>query len=128
MKRPDGITFLAIWHFFLSASCLLGLLTMLGVGGLIGVAALAEEDVWITALEIGIFGGFASFLLLFSIVFLVVGAGLWRMRPWARIPALVIAAVSLVKFPIGTVVGGLTLWYLLRDEGGGTALKADVHA
>lgn len=39
------------------------------------------------------------------------------MRPWARIPTLVIAGISLVKFPVGTVVGGLTLWYLLREEG-----------
>ena len=30
------------------------------------------------------------------------------MRPWARIPTLVIAGISLVKFPVGTVVGGLT--------------------
>lgn len=117
MKRPDGITLLALWHFFLSASCLLGFLTMLGVGGLVGVAALANEDVWISALEIGVFGGISAFLLLLSIVFVVVGSGLWRMRPWARIPTLVIAGISLVKFPVGTVVGGLTLWYLLREEG-----------
>jgi uncharacterized membrane protein (DUF2068 family) len=55
-------------------------------------------------------------VLLLCLLHLVVGYGLWKVRPWARTAALALAIVSLFGFPIFTVTGGLTLWYLLKPE------------
>jgi len=51
-----------------------------------------------------------------SILNVVVGYGLWILKPWARTGAIALAIVSLIFVPIGTVAGGLTLWYLLKPE------------
>jgi hypothetical protein len=51
-----------------------------------------------------------------SILNLVVGYGLWILKPWARIGAIALAIVSLIFMPIGTIAGGLILWYLLKPE------------
>ncbi|HXF60838.1 MAG TPA: hypothetical protein VNK95_04435, partial [Caldilineaceae bacterium] len=50
------------------------------------------------------------------ILYLAVGYGLWTRRQWGRIAALALAVVSLFVVPIGTIAGGLTLWYLLKPE------------
>ena len=42
----------------------------------------------------------------------VVAAGLRRQRPWARIAGVVVSAFSLAYFPIGTIIGAVSLYYL----------------
>ena len=57
------------------------------------------------------------------LIIMVIGAldvaavvGLFQLRPWGRILAIVLAALGLLWFPIGTVVGALIIWYMLGDE------------
>jgi uncharacterized Tic20 family protein len=38
------------------------------------------------------------------------------MKGWARWLAIVLAALGLLAFPVGTVIGALIIWYLLKDE------------
>lgn len=45
-----------------------------------------------------------------------VGFSLLRRRPWGRTLAIVIAILSLLKFPIGTALGIYTLWVLVPAE------------
>ncbi len=47
----------------------------------------------------------------------VAGVGLLYHRPWARILAIVVLAISLLKFPYGTLLGIYGLWVLLSKEG-----------
>ena len=49
----------------------------------------------------------------------LVGAmGVRARRRWARVLLIVMASISLVSFPpIGTAIGGYTLWALLRRDG-----------
>jgi hypothetical protein len=49
---------------------------------------------------------------------ILVGWGLMRRQPWARIVAIVLGVISLFHPPIGTALGIYTLWVLLADEGG----------
>ena len=60
-------------------------------------------------------------MLLVSILGLpgLVGAmGVRTGRRWARMLLIVMAAISVVSFPpIGTAIGGYTLWALLRRDG-----------
>jgi hypothetical protein len=46
----------------------------------------------------------------------VIGWGLWKQHEWGRIGALVLAGFRLLNIPLGTVIGGLTIWYLLRED------------
>jgi hypothetical protein len=45
---------------------------------------------------------------------LLAGYGLLTRKPWARVLAIVVGLLSLVNFPIGTVIGLYTLWVLTQ--------------
>jgi hypothetical protein len=55
-------------------------------------------------------------LTLFSVPALLCGWGLLKFRPWGRILAIVLAAVSLLVFPFGTVFGVYALWVLFSKK------------
>jgi general secretion pathway protein G len=44
----------------------------------------------------------------------VAGFGLLKLRPWARPLQLAVSIASLINFPFGTLIGGLTIAYLLQ--------------
>ena len=54
--------------------------------------------------------------LFFGLALVFAGWGLLRMKQWARWLAFVLAIISLFFFPIGTVVGALIIWYLLKGD------------
>jgi hypothetical protein len=62
-----------------------------------------------------------------SIVYLGSGWGLRALRPWARVPAVVLAAIGLLGFPIGTLINAYILWLLLSRKGR-TVLSAEYAA
>ena len=47
---------------------------------------------------------------------LIVGWGLLKRASWSRIPALILGFLNLVNFPIGTLLGGYTIWALFQPE------------
>jgi hypothetical protein len=49
-----------------------------------------------------------------AVAFALVGILLFRGAPHARTPAIILAVVSLLSFPVGTAVGAYALWALLR--------------
>ncbi|HUZ46108.1 MAG TPA: zinc ribbon domain-containing protein [Terriglobia bacterium] len=61
-------------------------------------------------------GVLGAFLLASALAGLIAGWGLLHYRPWARVLALVLGAVSLIHFPFGTALGIYTLWVLLPTE------------
>ena len=64
---------------------------------------------------LGFLGRFA-FLLVFatSLLGIVAGFGLLRLQPWARPIAIVVSLIQLFVIPLGTALGILALWFLLR--------------
>jgi hypothetical protein len=58
-----------------------------------------------------------TFLLLLSLPGIIAGLGLLKYRQWARILTIVLSALNLMNFPIGTVLGIYGLWVMLSDEG-----------
>jgi hypothetical protein len=119
MKRPDGITLISIYHWIVAATILVGLMVLVLLAVVVPVATFSSGDAdarvagWITVVLL-VAGG--VLLAVFGVVNLLVGLGLWNFRPWARIAALVLAALRLFNFPLGTAIGGLTIWYLLKPE------------
>lgn len=47
----------------------------------------------------------------------VVGWGLRMLRIWARVPAIVLAVIGLLGFPIGTLINAYILWLLASRKG-----------
>ncbi|MHB9032407.1 MAG: hypothetical protein ACYC6L_05110 [Anaerolineae bacterium] len=113
VKRPDGVTIIAILQFILGGLGLLGVLMM----AVIGFAALwfttTNTPAWVLLLALTfvglIFGGL-------SILAIFAGVGLLRLRNWARWVTIILAILDLPAFPIGTVIGALIIWYLLQDS------------
>jgi len=56
------------------------------------------------------------FLLLTSLPSVIVGIGLLRHSPWARIAGIVLSIVSLIMIPFGTMVGVYGLWVLFSKD------------
>ena len=46
----------------------------------------------------------------------LVGIGLLKRKPWARVLALVVAVFALFSFPIGTIIAIYSFWVLTREE------------
>jgi len=81
------------------------------VGG--GLISGDRTAIAITSMVAAIVGGLITLL---SIPGIVVGAGLLKFKPWARILAIVLGLLNLVNFPVGTALGIYAIWALLDEE------------
>jgi hypothetical protein len=66
----------------------------------------------------------AGLLGVLSVPGIIAGYGLLRRQMWARYLALVVGFLSLFNVPLGTLVGGYTIWVLLQEEAV-TAFQSD---
>jgi len=91
--------------------CLLGGALLLGAFAFVGLESLAAG--WMETSS--------SMSLLFEIAFgtlqLIAGIGLRQLQGWARIPAAIVAAVSMAFIPVGTVIGIYILYLLFSPKG-----------
>jgi hypothetical protein len=55
-------------------------------------------------------------ILVLSLPTLILGFGLYNLRPWARILGIVLAAIHLLNFPLGTAISLYAFWVLLKPE------------
>jgi len=91
---------------------------MLVFGGALGIiGASGDSDAAFAMPIIGLTGmALVSFLLVLSIPGLIVGIGLLKRRPWARIAGIVISILGMTAIPFGTVLGIYGLWVLFSKE------------
>ena len=87
-------------------------------GVLAGVAGMSgEPDAAVGGAFLGLTGAILSVLLvLYGLPAVIAGWGLLKFRPWGRILAIVVAAVSLTSFPLGTAFGIYALIILFRKD------------
>ena len=57
-----------------------------------------------------------AFLIIISVPGIIGGIGLLHRREWARILVLIISALQLINIPIGTLIGGYSIWVLVQPE------------
>ena len=57
-----------------------------------------------------------GFILLMSLPSLILGWGLYNLRPWSRILGIVLAAINLLHVPFGTAISLYGFWVLLKPE------------
>ena len=92
---------------------LMALLSVIGVAG-----AASDPDAWMALPVLGITGAALGVLMLIlSLPGILAGVGLLKYRPWARILTIVLSALNLMNFPVGTILGIYGLWVMLSDEG-----------
>jgi hypothetical protein len=94
----------------------LGLMALLTV---IGAAGAASDPDAVLALPIlGLTGvALGVFMLFLSLPGIIAGMGLLQLRPWARVLTIVLSALNLMNFPVGTILGVYGLWVMLSDDG-----------
>jgi hypothetical protein len=111
VKRPDLLLLIAIWEFITA------------FGALIGISAIAVfvfpdtiNHTWGSAIPGAIFGLSIGILVLLCYVGLAIagGIGILQGREWGRVLSIAHAALSLFWFPVGTVIGILSIVYLTR--------------
>lgn len=86
-----------------------------GAAGIVGASGDPEASIAVPI--IGLTGmALVGFLALTSLPSVIVGIGLVRLRPWARIAGIVISMLSLVMIPFGTIVGVYGLWVLFSPD------------
>ena len=114
MKRPDGVTAIAVWYFVeaffaLTMACMLIAIPFSGLYDDIGDPI---GEFWVSfTVTCGV-----VYVLIMAIALLFAGWGLLRMKEWARWLAVILGIFSLFAFPIGTVIGVLIIWYLLKED------------
>ena len=110
---------LGVLHIAFSAIGLLfAILLMVMVGGAAGiVGASGDPDAQYALPIIGI-GGTALIVLTLALSLpgLVVGIGLFKFRPWARVLGIVLSIFDLIWVPFGTIVGVYGLWVLFSKD------------
>ena len=114
MKRPDGVTAIAVWFFVEAFLTLMIACTLIAIpfSGVFSDIGDSTGEFWAT------FGltCMVVFVLVQAIALLLAGWGLLRMKGWARWLAFILAIFGLFAFPIGTVIGALIIWYLIKDD------------
>jgi len=58
----------------------------------------------------------AGFLVLTALPGIVGGIGLLKGKNWARVLVIFLAVLDLIDFPLGTAIGGYSLWVLLNND------------
>ncbi|MGA3246131.1 MAG: hypothetical protein ABSE41_16055 [Bacteroidota bacterium] len=82
---------------------------------LAGIGYLAQDEEAASILTVvGFFVG--VFLFILSVPGIIGGIGLFRHKEWARILVLITSALHLLNFPIGTAIGGYSIWVLVKPE------------
>jgi hypothetical protein len=110
---------LGVLQIALGALALFGavVLTLVFVGGFSAVSVSGDPDAAMALPFIGITGiALVGVLLLLSLPGIVTGIGLLRLRPWARIAAIVLSILGLMAIPFGTVIGVYGLWVLFSKD------------
>src|SRR5262245_48446021 len=94
------------------------LMLVLVFGSAAGIASTSgDPDARIAVPIIGVTGmALVMFLVALSLPGIIVGIGLLKHRPWARIAGIVLSIMSLMAIPFGTIVGAYGLWVLFSQE------------
>src|SRR3990167_7256787 len=135
MDRPTGVTILAVLNFIGAAFyILLALGFMLGMGllgGMMGQAG-GEGSAGAMGMLMGLGVVAGVILLIFALIAILLGWGMWKLKNWARIITIVLCALgALAGVAIAAMAGQMIsagfnlvflliyawiIWYLLRPH------------
>ena len=111
----------------LSVLVALAVMLLMVAGGLLSQDADARATLSVGGAVI------AALVVFLSIPSFIAGFGLLRYRRWSKVVTLILAALNLFSFPVGTALGIYSFWVLMQDEttrllaSGGRALPSDFN-
>ncbi len=107
-----------LWGVFGAFQMMVGLCTgvLFGMFGFVPMLSGDEEGMILGGVFMGFAVLFVLMFCLFSIPGLVVAWGLSKQYKWAGIVAGLMSLFLLLNFPIGTMIGGYTLYVLFKPE------------
>lgn len=117
MQVPQGVKISAYIMYVYALLTLCGVFALAGVWLTGSLGAVAEEMdlAGVGAISV-VFGGLSCFILLIAVLQAVAGYGLLNLKNWGRILSIILAVLNILNFPLGTILGGVILYYLLADE------------
>lgn len=65
----------------------------------------------------GLMSGLGLAYLAIGVLMLFVARGVRQLKPWARTTTIVLAAIGLLGFPLGTLINGYILYLMLASKG-----------
>jgi hypothetical protein len=107
------VILIVIWQFITA------FIALIGVSAIAAIAfPIVIDEAWGPALPGAVFGLRIAVLILLCYIGIAVasGVGLLKGREWGRILGIVHSVSSLPAFPVGTVIGILSIIYLLQPE------------
>ncbi len=122
MQMEKHVTVVAILHLVYSAMGFIGGLMIFalftGIGSI--VAHVPEtpsgDTVGAAAILLVIGTIIAAALVLFAIPGTIGAIGLLKKKEWARILVLIVSFFDLLHIPLGTLLGGYSIWVLFHNE------------
>lgn len=115
MSEQSHVQLVAVLHIVRSALLLLLGLFVLGLLSSIGLIS-EDETAFMILSIVGTFVG--GLLFVIALPGLIGGIGLLKHQEWARITIIIVSILSLLDIPLGTALGGYSLWVLMRNEAG----------
>lgn len=109
-KQIDTAAYLHIGYGMLIL--LIGIIAFVALLG----GGLLSGDASALAITSGVGTFVAVLFMLLSIPSFLAGYGLLRRAEWGRVLAFIMSILDLFSFPIGTAVGGYTIWVLMKEE------------
>ena len=113
------VKIIAVLYIMFGALASLGAFFSSLIFGVLGmfIGSQADQGAGVGAAMLG-FVGITLMIVLLTIgaLSIICGWGLWKLRPWARIMAIILGAISLPKIPIGTAFGIYVLVIMFRKE------------
>jgi len=94
----------------------LGILAAFFVLLTMGGAGLISGDAQAAAIMSGIGFFIAIIVAVLSLPSIIAGWGLLNGKSWSRIVAIIIGALNILNFPVGTAIGVYTIWALTQSE------------
>ena len=130
MKKPDLLVLIAIWEFITAFISFIGIAA---IAIFAFPAVLGSWNNWMPydgyyngmmgrtgnlPMVGAVFGLSVAILVLFCylVIAIIAGIGLLMGKEWGRITAIVHSGLSLCSFPIGTVIGVMSIIYLTKQE------------
>ncbi|MFH1234029.1 MAG: hypothetical protein V1493_00235 [Candidatus Diapherotrites archaeon] len=132
-ERPTGVTIVAALYLVQGIFALLAGLAIILLGSAFasmipGMTLTGTNGQVDAAAAGGIFGAIIGVIgiivLVLAILSLLVGWFLLKGKNWARWVAIVLGVLSLLNIPIGTLIGIVTIYFLLIDKAGKAYFEA----
>lgn len=112
-KIPAGVQIISVFYYICAGLCvLLGLLVLILAKGI--ASYFGEQDAaLLSVITPGLIVGLGVFLMLLGVLTFFIGRGLWRLRSWARILAIILGVVVAI-YSIYSMITGFAFMQIIN--------------